>query len=337
MTVSVLIQVISRFRVKNGMESAVRDAFLHRPHLVDAVAGFLGMEVFTERDAAAVFYLVTRWTDGDRFRDWHGSDAHRLSHRGIPRGLKLDREHTKITVLDRLPETAGPMSLDSVVADAAPFLAHCLANSRASAVLAADAEGIILACNEGMAGVLNRSPADVVGKAVWPFLPDADAESLRRRVANGPRDFDAHFLLNFVNAEHVPATLACRVDAQPGYFILFGEAPRDKSQHSNEELMQLNNQLAVLMRENAQKNKELEKAKAALTKAYDDLQTSHWHLRKIQEVLPICMACGKVKAESEWQDLVTYLKENALFLSHGYCPACTADLMAAWDLTTDMK
>ena len=58
-----MIQVVSRFRVKNSMEDAVRHGFLNRSHLVDNVRGFLGMEVFTELDDVTAFYLVTRWTD----------------------------------------------------------------------------------------------------------------------------------------------------------------------------------------------------------------------------------------------------------------------------------
>lgn len=68
---------------------------------------------------------------------------------------------------------------------------------------------------------------------------------------------------------------------------------------------------------------ELRAAKAELEKAVEELNASYWHLRKIQEVLPICMECGKVKTgESAWEDVVTYLKNNSLFLSHGYCPSC---------------
>ena len=60
-----------------------------------------------------------------------------------------------------------------------------------------------------------------------------------------------------------------------------------------------------------------------LQTSYDHLDKSFWHLRKLQEVLPICMRCGKVKtADAAWEDVVTYLKNNSLFLSHGYCPEC---------------
>jgi hypothetical protein len=54
-----------------------------------------------------------------------------------------------------------------------------------------------------------------------------------------------------------------------------------------------------------------------------ELNQSHWHLRKIQETLPICMFCGKVETgEAQWQEVVEYLKANSLFLSHGCCRDC---------------
>jgi len=60
-----------------------------------------------------------------------------------------------------------------------------------------------------------------------------------------------------------------------------------------------------------------------LKAAYDQLDKSFWHLRKIQEVLPICVMCGKVKtSDSSWEDLVKYVRDNSRFLSHGYCPEC---------------
>ncbi len=71
---------------------------------------------------------------------------------------------------------------------------------------------------------------------------------------------------------------------------------------------------------------ELRAAKAELEKTIKELNSSYWHLKKIQEVLPICMECGKVKTgESTWEDVVAYLKKNSLFLSHGYCPPCASE------------
>ena len=48
-----------------------------------------------------------------------------------------------------------------------------------------------------------------------------------------------------------------------------------------------------------------------------------FHLAKIQEVLPICMICGKVKTSgTNWEDVVDYFLRSNLSLSHGYCPSC---------------
>jgi heme-degrading monooxygenase HmoA len=65
----------------------VARAFLNRPRLVEQAEGFLGLEVFTDRRDASVFYLSTRWTTEAAFRQWHTSEAHHASHQGLPKGL----------------------------------------------------------------------------------------------------------------------------------------------------------------------------------------------------------------------------------------------------------
>ena len=75
-----------------------------------------------------------------------------------------------------------------------------------------------------------------------------------------------------------------------------------------------------------------------IKEAYEQLQNSFWHLRKIQEVLPICMGCGKVKTNnSSWEEVVQYLKNNALFLSHGYCPECARKVSELWFNSEDTE
>jgi hypothetical protein len=34
------------------------------------------------------------------------------------------------------------------------------------------------------------------------------------------------------------------------------------------------------------------------------------------------MDCGNVREGREWGSIVDFLKRNARFLSHGYCPEC---------------
>lgn len=97
-----MIVALSRFKVANGLEAAVAQAFINRPHLVEHAAGFLGLEVFTDRGDPSIFYLSTRWTTEVAFRQWHASEAHHASHRGMPKGLKLDPAFTQLVTMESL-------------------------------------------------------------------------------------------------------------------------------------------------------------------------------------------------------------------------------------------
>jgi response regulator RpfG family c-di-GMP phosphodiesterase len=82
------------------------------------------------------------------------------------------------------------------------------------------------------------------------------------------------------------------------------------------------------------KQSTIQRENKTLKAAYDKLDKSFWHLRKIQEVLPICLACGKVKTtDSSWEDVVSFLQKNSMFLSHGYCPECAEKVIDAYTRT----
>lgn len=87
---------ISRFRVRNGMEEDVAQAFRARPHLVDDASGFIRMDVLTPDNDDTEFWLVTYWDSEESFRAWHRSHLYRESHEGIPKGLKLDPTATEL-------------------------------------------------------------------------------------------------------------------------------------------------------------------------------------------------------------------------------------------------
>ncbi len=91
---------ISRFAVANNHDNAVRDAFHERPHLVDSAKGFIRMEVANPCGNPKEFWLLTWWQDEDCFNVWHRSHAYHESHRGIPKGLKLDPERTEVMKLN---------------------------------------------------------------------------------------------------------------------------------------------------------------------------------------------------------------------------------------------
>lgn len=97
-----MYMAISRFKVANGIEESVADAFRNRPRLVDQVSGFVDMEVYCPVDDASEFWLLTRWENEAAFLAWHHSDAHKASHQGIPKGLKLDPKATFVRHFHRL-------------------------------------------------------------------------------------------------------------------------------------------------------------------------------------------------------------------------------------------
>lgn len=78
------------------MEADVAAAFRARPHLVDAVPGFVRMEVLSPAEDAAEFWLITYWSDEPSFREWHHGQGFHGSHTGIPKGLKLDASATEL-------------------------------------------------------------------------------------------------------------------------------------------------------------------------------------------------------------------------------------------------
>jgi heme-degrading monooxygenase HmoA len=322
---------ISRFRVVNGLEQKVRQAFQERPHLVEQAPGFRGMNVFTETGDPRTFLLITRWTDLESYRAWHSSEAHDLSHSGIPSGLKLDATQTQLTFWDEIPQSPGESGPAF-----APLLEDFLSSSGVVHFLAAGLDGVIQATNAQMTQLLGAAGQELRGRSLWPYLTEPDANSLRRiagcdRDAKGPngaviREFPRGLLLNFVGPGLAPQTLECQVYVQQSGFALMGNIPFQQNLAQEKELREVNNELAVLMREHARQNKELKAAKLELEKTLREINTVYWHLRRIGEVLPICVKCGKVESgKAHWNTLIDFMQEHFPFLSHGYCPECAVE------------
>jgi heme-degrading monooxygenase HmoA len=316
-----VVLVISTFKVANGMETAVRQAFLDRPGLVEDAPGFLGMEVSVDHQDGCIFQLLTRWTDEASFRSWHSGPVHKLAHRGIPKGLKLDPSHTVVRVFDVLPGCAAQppaQTADAPIVD----LPHFLALIRSLHWLRATFDGGIAAANPAFEWLLRES-GGLAGQSLWDRMTEADAASIQAILQSEDPSTEGLVLLNFVDRDNSVHTLECHLEVHREDFVLVGEPVREDDRALAGELMDLNNRWALLVRENGRNVKALRQANEALEKAMADLNQSHWHLRKIQETLPICMYCGKVKTgDARWEGVVEYLKANSLFLSHGCCPGC---------------
>ncbi len=261
-----MILAISRFKVANGMEAEVREAFLNRPGFVDSAKGFLGMETYTAKTDPSIFYLVTRWSDQDSFHTWHHSKEHHESHRFIPKGLKLDGSYTEIVELERIEHEIDRRSFDDCALDAAPLLAGFINQSEGLHFIATAADGKILRVNLAVARRIRRSVEELEGTSVFEHITAADRETVRARLQAGTRHLDAKTLLNFVDRDNAPYSLNCKIDIMPDGLIIIGEAPARKEEALQTELLKLNNELATLSRENVRKKRALEQA---LTKLRD--------------------------------------------------------------------
>jgi heme-degrading monooxygenase HmoA len=220
-----MILAISRFKVINRLEQEVKEAFFKRPHLVDKVPGFLGMETFTHSGDPTIFYLLTRWTDSASFWLWHSSEAHRVSHKGIPKGLKLDPSFTQVLVLNRIAEPHSPGTLEEISADRVPLFAQYLSQTRTTHVIIADLDGTIKSCNPVVVDYLRLPAREVPGRKIWSYLTAENVLTLKKKIEAGERNAEDKFLVNFIDTNGVPYALECHLDVQPDGFVLIGEPP----------------------------------------------------------------------------------------------------------------
>ena len=99
-----MIVALSQFTVIEGVEEAVVDAFLSRPHLVDNVSGFIRMEVLRPQSTPTEFWLLTWWENEASYHTWHKSHEYHDSHKNMPKGLKLVPRSAKITLLEHIAD-----------------------------------------------------------------------------------------------------------------------------------------------------------------------------------------------------------------------------------------
>ncbi|MBD3292951.1 MAG: hypothetical protein GF393_08515 [Armatimonadia bacterium] len=216
----------------------------------------------------------------------------------------------------------------------APVAASHILESESTLYFAFSADGDIVYANAGASSLIRRSDDVPSTPNLSDVLPASNIASLDEMLDDGDDVVDC--TLNVFSPGHECETLQCRVWRSEGLTLVLGEREAEDSARLQRELMDLNNEFVVKSRELTRRQRELEHARAKLQGALDELETSYWHLRKLQEVLPICMECGKVKrADSTWENVVDYLQRNALFLSHGYCPDCAGAMMDQYGIAEE--
>jgi diguanylate cyclase (GGDEF)-like protein len=279
-----VVTVISRFRVRNGLEEEVRKAFLNRPRLVEKALGFRGLDALTDAADPAVFLLLTQWTDEESFRAWHRSEAHHQSHESMPQGLKLDAACTSLTIANRIEDPAGVQTVSDAIADHPLALSQWLMESGDVFALLLAPDGAIRARNRAGRRIFPPDPAKNVGLSILDYLVCSDAEPLRRRLAGDP--CDGTLRLNAADGQHSPITLEAALVACRGAALLLGTEERRHDESFQTELLKLTNDLSVMMREFARKNRELKLANETIAQlARTDALTGLANRRTLHEAL----------------------------------------------------
>jgi PAS domain S-box-containing protein len=196
-------------------------------------------------------------------------------------------------------------------------------------LLVTDGHGKILVCNSRMADLLGVSQDQLCGQALWPYLTAPDVAKLQKLLRGGAEEQAEeqveNTLLNFLSTEGLPHTLECTIHRQKDGAAVIGNIPGRQQEELQRQIIEINNEMAVLVREDAATNKDLAAAKHDLEKALNEVSTLYWQIRKVREVLPMCLKCGKVQSgETHWEDLADFMIQRFPFLSHGYCPDCAA-------------
>lgn len=308
-----MITVISRFKVANGKAEEVNQAFLERPRLVESASGFRELDVLRDTNDSAIFYLYTKWDSLHSYQAWHSSPAHHASHKGIPKGLQLDPSFTQIEILrDHIsaPRQMIAGFLEAFVSQSDQVFHFCL-----------DRKGQIRSCSPSFLNVTNLSQADIRDRNIAEFLVASDAPVLAESL--GACDEFRDLILNFVDSQLCPISVRARLCPANDGLLLIAERNMQEERELGRQLIELNNELTRLNRDIQQKSRQIAAARDQLATAIEERDKSYWFIRKLQEVLPFCMGCKKVKSSSStWQNVDEFLTHNTDFLSHSYCPEC---------------
>ena len=286
-----MVEVISRFRVRNGLEAEVRAAFINRPRLVEKADGFRGLEVLTDATDPSIFLLLTRWRDKESFQVWHRSEGHRQSHELMPEGLKLDSSFTSLTVGNRVEDASGIHHLGDAIEGQTVQISQWLMESEAIFALLLAPDGTIRTRNQASHRVFPADPKKNFGLSVWEYLVCSDTQQLRERLSDSRASYSGALTLNVVDGQQNEMTLDVALIHCSGAVLLLGSRDNRHDSRLERELFKQTNDLSVLMREISQKNRALNEANETIKRlARTDALTGLANRGTLDEILPVEIA-----------------------------------------------
>lgn len=203
-----------------------------------------------------------------------------------------------------------------------------MAESLPCAVLQLQPNGAIISADDEFARLLGASEAPGADRLLSEFLTAGSRVLWESQVlpAFSVRDrIDEVFLRLRAATGEVPVLINTAINrrgAEPRITVVMVRMERREFLES--ELHEARKRATELAERLHARTEELEAAKRHLEESIAETAASHWMLEKVADVLPICMDCGKVRTGRQWDSVLDFLKRNARFLSHGYCPECAA-------------
>lgn len=186
----------------------------------------------------------------------------------------LDRQEAGDLPFSALPAFVMELDTPAVLTDGtvpqfARWAASFFALSEGTYVVGAHANGLVSMCNASFCALVGRTRSELRGKSLGSMLVHQDAELIQSQLDDLGKGASGltRWLLNFVDASDTPHTLSCTVQRTSSGISLVGERNLSKEAAFEQEVLRLNNELAVLSRENARKSKQLARALRELQEA----------------------------------------------------------------------
>jgi diguanylate cyclase (GGDEF)-like protein len=178
----------------------------------------------------------------------------------MPKGLKLDTTFTSLTIGNSIEHPAGSQTLGDALEGQTVGLSQWLTESDSVVALLLAPDGSIRARNRAGYRVFPPDPTKNLGLSIWDYLVCSDVQDLRQRLSGEGTRQDARLLLNVANGQQDPITLEVGLVLCSGAILLLGSQERRHDSQFETEILKLTNDLSLMARESARKNRELNEA-----------------------------------------------------------------------------
>lgn len=168
----------------------------------------------------------------------------------LPTGLKLDPTVTQILELERLPPIGQQGELQDFLGDSILLLEAFLTQTDTIVYCVMSPDGQIQVYNDVLLTKLKISRTAFAATTIWDFLTTTDQHRLLHIFENGTSNHHERVQLNFIDSSQNPHTFDCLAQKNSSQaIILIGEEPEKFNQRAFAELMQIQNEMTVKMRE----------------------------------------------------------------------------------------